>query len=105
MRPILPDDLDAAVRVVLAAPSGRELSSARLLLVRAHAADRYRKRFLRQHPLWGGGRVAAATISFARAGRPRCCDRAYCGALAIVLQALGEWRGGTGSTSLKARRP
>ena len=92
MRPILDGDLEAATRAVLHLPDGARAGAVRQLLDRASAADTYRKRMGRAHPLWGNGSLMAAARRGPLPPRPHPGDLRYCRALAEVLEAVIAWR-------------
>lgn len=93
MRPVLPGDLDFAVRALLPAPLAARGSVARAIIQTADIADRYRKRLGRAHPVFGDGSVGAAARRYPLAPLPDYCNARYCGALAVFLAALAGWRG------------
>ncbi|MGB7320019.1 MAG: hypothetical protein WBC95_01295 [Albidovulum sp.] len=93
MRPLTYGD------VSLAAMAIRDLSAdvSRIEMLRflnhAHAADLFRKRTGRAHPLWGDGSLAAVVLKHApRKTEPFLGDPQYLGALSIVIECLLEWR-------------
>ncbi|PYE85726.1 hypothetical protein [Pseudoroseicyclus aestuarii] len=92
MRPLLPGDMDQAVRALLAVPEARRAALAGRLILRAHAADKWRKRLRRPHPLWGDGSLMAASMRAPQAGWRGRFDADWCAALAVLLAALAEWR-------------
>lgn len=85
MRPLLPSDLDAAVRALLAVPPPQRRARARWLLDKAEVADRYRLRYRRPHPDYGTGTVLSLVALGDRAPLPDCCDTSYCACLAVFL--------------------
>ena len=91
MRTVLPGDLRAAACALLPVPREARGAALALLVMRAEAADRYRRRLRRAHPDWGDGTLAAA------AGRvpaePFCDDPDYLDALLRVVQFLAARRG------------
>jgi len=92
MRPILPGDLDAAARCLMAAGASRRPAMAANLVARADLADRFRKRTGRLHPCHGDGSLmAVARLAGAGAAIWRC-DADYCRCLALVLDALEDRR-------------
>ncbi len=87
MRPVLPGDVSAAVRALLAvAPEGRAALAQRL--VTEAAADRYRRRFRRGHPDWGHGTLWAAALAHPVAAEPRLDDRDHLDCQFLVIEAL-----------------
>ena len=95
MRTITHGDVTAAARAVRPLPPAVRRRAVRSLLEKADAADRFRKRFGRAHPLWGNGSLMAVALA-AAAGReePALSDRDYLEAMAAVIEALLDWRGG-----------
>lgn len=90
MRRLLIGDLLAAARVLApVAPAERAPLMDRLLL-QAHAAHLYAKRFGRGHPVWGNGSLMA------RALREPAADlapaRLQLALLALVIDRLQRWR-------------
>lgn len=95
MRTITHGDVTAAARAVRPLPPAARRRAVRSLLEKADAADRFRKRFGRAHPLWGNGSLMAVALA-AAAGReePVLSERDYLEAMAAVIEALLDWRGG-----------
>lgn len=92
MRQIGLSDLDAATRMLLAAPHQDWPEQAQRVIEQAHFADHWRKRFGSPHPTTGGtGSLYAQAILYPRADTS-FCDPQYCAALAVVLEALQRWR-------------
>ncbi len=92
MRPVLPGDLVAAGRALLAAPPGERAGLARRLLRDADAADRFRKRLGRAHPEWGNGTLMAAALARPVAPEPRLDAPDYLRCQIEMLSALLERR-------------
>ena len=92
MRPILPGDLDAGVRLLLTLPPGAHPGRAAALVWQADTADRWRKRTGRAHPLWGDGSLLTAARMVGARAPVWCCDAAYCAALAILLGSIAAHR-------------
>lgn len=93
MRPVLPGDLDLAVRVLLAAPRARWAGLARALIAAARAGADHHARHGRGHHRYGSGSIAAAAAAFERAPLPDSCTSAYLAALRVVageILALAE---------------
>lgn len=62
------------------------------MLLWTEAADAYRKRFARAHPIWGSGSLMALAAREDLPPEPRLDDPDYCRCLAQVLAALADWR-------------
>lgn len=60
MRPVLPGDVSAAARAVLAVPDPLRRDLALRLVDEASAADRYCKEHRKAHPRWGNGTLLSA---------------------------------------------
>ncbi|GAA0286001.1 DUF7742 family protein [Rhodovulum strictum] len=92
MRPVLPGDAVAAARALYARPSTERQAAMSLMLVHAEAADAYRKRFGRAHPVWGNGSLMALAQREALPPEPSLDDPDYCRCLAIVFGTLADRR-------------
>jgi hypothetical protein len=88
MRPVLPGDVSAAARALLAVPPGLRAGLARRLVAEAEAADRYRRRFRRAHALWGNGTLRAAALMRPLAAEPRGDDRDHLACQGLLIEAL-----------------
>lgn len=92
MRRVLAGDVQAAAGALMAWPASSRSEVLRGWLIRATAADRYRKRFGRAHPDWGNGTL----MSLVRRGRhppePSLGDMEYLRCCAVVLDGLVAWR-------------
>lgn len=93
MRTITHGDVTAAARAVRGLPQNHQRRAILSLLVKADAADRFRKRFGRAHPAWGNGSLMAAALG-ADSGwdEPFLSDPDYLEAMAAVLDAVLDWR-------------
>lgn len=85
-------DLDAGVRVLLARPRPDWPEVAAALVAAAHQSDRMRKRLRRPVAGRGCGSLASEAMAWRRSGHHGACDAGYCAALAMLLQALEDWR-------------
>ncbi|MDR9427526.1 MAG: hypothetical protein RI553_05385 [Salibaculum sp.] len=85
-------DLDAGVRVLLARPRPDWPEVAAALVAAAHVSDRMRKRLRRPVAGRGCGSLASEAMAWRRSGHHGACDAGYCAALAMLLQALEDWR-------------
>jgi hypothetical protein len=92
MRPVLHADVVAAARVLLALPVDRRRLKMRQMLEQAAAADLYRKRLKRGHPLWGNGCLMSVAARSEMLPEPFLDDVQYCRCLVDVFQVLLDWR-------------
>ncbi|MCX7645466.1 MAG: hypothetical protein N2Z62_09265 [Rhodobacteraceae bacterium] len=88
MRALAHPDLATAARALLALPEARRAAEAARMLVEAEAADRYRKRVGRSHPVWGNGTLEGAARSRTLVEPRPLSDREYLSTLALVLDAI-----------------
>lgn len=93
MRPLLPGDLIAAARVLLAVPEAERPVAIRRMIAEAEIADRYRKRLGRGHRLYGNGSLMAAAMRRQLLPEPFLGDPDYLDCLATVIRALSERHG------------
>ena len=97
MRMITDGDPAAAARMVLCRSAEIQHATVISCLERAHAADRFRKRLHRPHPLWGNGSLMAVVLGEEGAqSAPYRCDTDYLRALAVVIDTLIDWRSRVG---------
>lgn len=88
MRRVMHGDVVAAARALRAlAPQDRPRAIARMIM-EAEAADRYRKRFGRAHPLFGTGALMSAAARHPRPPEPDLGDVDYLDCLHAVFAAL-----------------
>ncbi len=87
MRPVTLTDLAAAARVLLALPEARRAAAMAALIVRAEAADRYRRRNGLGHPVYGNGTLLAAALAHPAAA-PEAGARDYLACLALATEAV-----------------
>lgn len=96
MRGLAQSDITIVARLLIGLPEVAWEQSIRDLLDRAHAADLYRKRLGRLHPLWGNGTLAgAAQLVDRRAAMPPepfLSDRRFFAALGAVIDGVMAWR-------------
>ncbi|MCU9848705.1 hypothetical protein OEZ60_11885 [Defluviimonas sp. WL0024] len=93
MRTLTHGDVAAAARAVLHLPREEWPGAVWRFLECAHAADLFRKRHGRNHPLWGNGSLSAATPPNARlAPEPFLSELRYLEAMASVFDVLLDWR-------------
>ncbi len=81
-------DLFAAARALLAAPEPLRAGLMARMIHEAEAADRYRRRIGRVHPLWGNGTLEAAARGHAPGPSRALHDNDHLACLALVLEAL-----------------
>jgi len=92
MRPVLHTDITAVAKTLLSIPENLRAERFYRMLVQAEAADAYRKRFGRWHPVWGNGSLLAAAAPATAGAEPFLDDPEYCGCLAMIFEALVQWR-------------
>ncbi len=92
MRPVVYADMVAAARALLALPEGQRRGKMQQMLDQAAAADLYRKRLGRGHPLWGNGCLMAVASRRPAPPEPFLDDPQYCKCLILVLETLLAWR-------------
>jgi hypothetical protein len=88
MRSFAPSDLSTAARMLLALPEAARQRAMTRLIGEAEAADRYRKRLGRAHPLWGNGSLEAAARRHALAPQQRFSDTDYMSCMALALDTV-----------------
>lgn len=91
MRPVMHGDVVSAACAVLPLPAPQRRGAILRMLAQARAADAYRKRFGRAHPLWGNGSLMAVARGHRVGPEPGLGDPAYCACLAQVFDTLVEW--------------
>lgn len=88
MRPVLPGDVSAAARALLAAAPVARAALARRMVAEAEAADCYRRRFRKAHPDWGNGTLRAAALARPLAREGRLDDPEHLECQFIVIETL-----------------
>ena len=88
MRPLCISDLMVTARALISAPLGRRWPLARILVQQADAADRYRKKFRRNHPDWGNGTLMSVAHSHVLKDEPRLNDPEFQDCLLMVFAAV-----------------
>lgn len=88
MRRMLPSDLHSGAVFLLALPVDDWPEKAREMVFHAHAADKYRQRLKKAHPLWGNGTLSAITSKNRYKRIPNKTD--YLRALKCVIKAVEE---------------
>ncbi len=88
MRQLAPADLAVAARALLQVPEEARIRCAEMLLSQSQAADAYRKRFGRAHPLWGDGTLESVARGRDLAPAQPMTNSDYLSCMAIVLEAV-----------------
>lgn len=91
MRPVLHGDIVSAARAVLTLPSGARKPAIRRMFLQAEAADTYRLRHGKAHPVWGNGSLMAVARMQPLPAEPALGDTDYCACMADVFEALIDW--------------
>jgi len=94
-------DLVAAARVLFGLPAARRNAAIGQLLRQAGWADRHRRKTGKLHPIWGDGSLMSAALNRRPGPEPSLDDPVYCACMALVLDALVDWR----SVNGPGRRP
>lgn len=112
IRPVLPGDVTAVARALLAAPGSERLPLCRRIFGCAAEAAAHCRLFGRLHPRWGDGSLNAAARRFALADElflddPEylSCTRLVLRELASVLETDGETRTQQAGGVKEGRRP
>jgi hypothetical protein len=90
MRPVMHGDLTALARHLMTMPTAQRPAGCAQLIAEADAADRYRKRFGRAHPLWGNGTVMARARTVPLPPEPALRHPDYARCLILALSALAR---------------
>ncbi|WP_323783640.1 hypothetical protein [Leisingera sp.] len=88
MHPVLPGDVAAVARALLAASDGDRLRLCRRIFGGAAEAAAHTALFGRLHPRWGDGSLSAAARRFALADEPCLEDPEYLRCTRLVLREL-----------------
>lgn len=89
MREVVHGDVVATACALMAVPPEGWEARIAGYLIRADAADRYRRRIGRAHPHWGNGSLMGAVLSGGDVRpEPRLSDPVYAEAMVAVLMAL-----------------
>lgn len=87
-RPVLPGDVSAAARALLAVPDRGRLRLCRRIFGGAAEAAAYAGLFGRLHPRWGDGSLSAAARRYSLADEPFLDDPEYLRCTRLVLEEL-----------------
>ena len=88
MRPVMHGDLTALARHLLTLAAPDRPKACAQLMAQADAADRYRKRMRRAHPLWGNGTLMARALALPHLPEPRLQNPDYASCLILALTTL-----------------
>ncbi|MBQ4823385.1 MULTISPECIES: DUF7742 family protein [unclassified Leisingera] len=86
--PVLPGDVSAVARALLAVPENIRLHLCRRILGGAAEAAAHCRLMGRLHPRWGDGSLSAAARRFALAAEPFLDDPEYLSCTRLVLREL-----------------
>lgn len=87
-RPVLPGDVSAAARALLAVPDRERLRLCRRIFGGAAEAAAYAGLFGRLHGRWGDGSLSAAARRYSLADEPFVDDPEYLRCTRLVLEEL-----------------
>lgn len=88
MRALLHVDVVTLARVLLAVEAGKRLDICGYFFDRAHAADKYRKRFGRIHMGFGRGDLASACWNAEKRPEPFLSDREYAHCMHVIFKRV-----------------
>ncbi|OBY25269.1 DUF7742 family protein [Leisingera sp. JC1] len=88
IRPVLPGDVTAVARALLAVPESERLALCRRIFGGAAEAAVHCCLLRRLHPRWGDGSLSAAARRFTLAEEPFLDDLEYLGCTRLVLREL-----------------
>ena len=92
MRPVSWADIDVVTRVLLDCPAKERVACLQEICCATDVADRYRKRFGKQHPTLGSGTLMSAAMLHPLAARQLGMDRNYLICLRMTVDHLLEKR-------------
>ncbi len=92
MRAVLHQDLIALAGCLLRIPPPERPSFANLQIKLADAADRYRARTGRVHPIFGNGTLASSCVRVPNAAERRLDDTDYADCMIKALEAIVAFR-------------
>ncbi|NVK13768.1 MAG: hypothetical protein HWE35_06260 [Rhodobacteraceae bacterium] len=106
IRPVLPGDVSAVARALLAAPECARLALCRRIFGGAAEAAVHSRLFGSLHPRWGDGSLSAAARRYALATEPFLDDPAYLNCTRLVLRELASVleTGGEGRSGKSPKR-
>jgi len=88
MRALLHVDVVTLARVLLRVECVERTKLCNDIFDRAHAADKYRKRFRKHHVHYGTGSVASACGSLKKAPEPFLSNKVYAHCLKIIFERV-----------------
>ncbi len=88
MRAVLHVDVVTLARVLLGVEVGKRSEICDRFFDRAHAADKYRKRFGRYHLDYGRGDLASACWNAEKRSEPFLSDRNYAQCLGVIFERI-----------------
>jgi hypothetical protein len=88
MRALLHVDVVTLARVLLSVEAEKRSETCDQLFDRAHAADKYRKRFGRIHMNYGRGDLASACWDEKKRSEPFLSDRDYAQCMRVILDRV-----------------
>lgn len=88
MRRVLHGDVSAVACVLLLLPGRARAVALKRMLAEAEAADAYRIKHARLHPLWGNGSLMSAALVRPYAPEPFLDDADYAACMLMVFEAL-----------------
>ena len=97
-------DVMALARGLSGMPADHQRIACQQAYLRAHCADKFRKRLGRVHPRWGDGSLMAFALLTYRGKRDQDLDWAFMSALRTVLDQLLQWRQIQAARGKTARR-
>ncbi len=88
MRQILICDVLTMARILCAYPRRKQARIARQMIAEVKQADAHRRKFLRAHPLWGDGSIAARALAMDQQMEPDTVSAEYLATLATAAFVL-----------------
>ncbi len=88
MRAVLHQDVVTLARVMLGVDQSQRMVFCDKIFDKAHAADKYRKRFGRYHVQYGAGSLASACHGEKRENEPFLSNRDYAQCLKVIFERV-----------------